>query len=149
MNILTIVESTTPGTLTRSEENLVDFDYETWRKFGLKLYWPAERGKLDTVWPLRVLTIRVHPTYQMVGLVKEDSLEEIVAFSKETGKSPSGQTVLMDLDSLCDSIQRSNTPGEILWNTMKFAWKLVRITKMIVWRSIKDAYEYRRKKSTT
>jgi hypothetical protein len=143
------VESNTPGTLTKPEENLVDFDYETWRKFGLKLYWPAVRGKLDAVWPLRVLTIRVHPTYQMVGLVKESSLEEIVAFSKETGKSPTGQTVLMDLDSLRDPIQRSNTPGETLWNTMKFAWKLVRITKMIVWRSIKDAYEQRRKKSTT
>ena len=143
------MELSTLGIQTKFEDNLVDFDYDTWRKFGLKLYWPAERGKLDPVWPLRVLTIRVHPTYQMVGLVKEDSLEEIVAFSKETGKSPTGRIVLMDLDSLHDPIQRSNTPGGILWNTMKFAWKLVRITKMIVWRSIKDAYEQRRKKSIT
>lgn len=144
------MESNTPGTLTRSEENLVDFDYETWRKFGLKLYWPAKRGKLDTVWPLRVLTIRVHPTYQMVGLVKEDSLEEIVAFSKETGKSPSGQTVLMDLDSLRDPVLRANTAWEILRSILGFAWNIVRMFKMIMFRSITEKYhEYRRKKSTT
>lgn len=150
MNILTIVESTTPGTLTRTEENLVDFDYETWRKFGLKLYWPAERGKLDPVWPLRVLTIRVHPTYQMVGLVKEDSLEEIVVFSKETGKSPSGQTVLMDLDSLRDPVLRANTTWEILRSILGFSWNVARMFKMIIFRSLTEKYnEYRRKKSTT
>ncbi len=150
MNILTIVESTTPGTLTRFEENLVDFDYETWRKFGLKLYWPAKRGKLDTVWPLRVLTIRVHPTYQIVGLVKEDSLEEIVTFSKETGKSPSGQTVLMDLDSLRDPVLRANTAWEILRSILGFSWNVARMFKMIIFRSLTEKYnEYRRKKSTT
>lgn len=104
------------------------------------------RGKLDTVWPLRVLTIRVHPTYQMVGLVKEDSLEEIVAFSKETGKSPSGQTVLMDLDSLRDPVLRANTAWEILRSILGFYWNIARMFKMIMVRPLKEKYnEYRRK----
>jgi hypothetical protein len=144
------VESNTPGTLTKPEENLVDFDYETWRKFGLKLYWPEERGKLDQVWPMGVLTIRVHPYYQMVGLVKEGDLEEVVTFSKDTGRDLTGRCALMDLDSLRDPVLRANTTWEILRSTLGFFWNIARMFKMIMVRSLKEKYnEYRRKKSTT
>jgi hypothetical protein len=86
----------------------------------------------------------------MIGLVKEDSLEEIVAFSKETGKSPTGRTVLMDLDSLRDPVIRANTTWEILRSTLGFFWNITRMFKMIMFRSSKEKYnEYRRKKSAT
>ena len=144
------MESNTPGTLTRSEENLVDFDYETWRKFGLNLYWPEERGKLDQVWPMRILTIRVHPYYQMVGLVKEGALEEVVTFSKDTGRDLTGRCALMDLDSLRDPVLRANTTWKILRSTLGFFWNIARMFKMIMVRSLKEKYnEYRRKKSAT
>jgi hypothetical protein len=144
------VESNTPGTLTKPEENLVDFDYETWRKFGLKLYWPQYKGDLSIIWPMRILAIRMHPSYQMVGLVKEGALEEVVTFSKDTGRDQTGRCALMDLDSLADPVLRANTTRETLRSNLGFFWNVARMFKMIIVRSLKEKYnEYRRKKSTT
>jgi hypothetical protein len=133
-------------THTEFKDNLAEFDYETWKKFGLTLYWPSERGKFDVVWPMRILTTRVHPTFQMVALVKEGTLEEVVTFSKDTGRSPTGHCVLMDLDSLRDPIQRANTPGQIFWQMLVYIWKIIRMSKMIVWRIIKERYRQRKSK---
>jgi hypothetical protein len=143
------VESNTPGTQTRFRDSLVDFDYETWQKFGLQLYWPEEKGKLDRVWPMRVLAIRKHPVYKMVALVKKETLEEIVTFSKDTGRDPTGRSALMDLDSLMNPVLRANTLSETLRSIIRFIWNCVRILKMIIYRSIKMMYERRFKKTTT
>jgi hypothetical protein len=136
------MESNTSTTQTKGDftDNLVEFDYETWRKFGLKLYWPASIGDPGYAWPLKVLTIRVHPAYQMVGLVKEDSLEEVITFSKETGKSPTGRTVLMDLDTFFDRIDRANTLKGITWNFLVFVWNSIRLLGIIIKHKLKRIY---------
>ena len=141
------MELNTLGIQTKFEDNLVDFDYETWRKFGLKLYWPQYKGDLSIIWPMRILAIRMHPSYQMVGLVKEGALEEVVTFSKDTGRDQTGRCALMDLDSLADPVLRANTAWEILRSILGFFWNVTRMFKMIIFRSLTN--EYRRKKSTT
>ena len=146
------MESTTPGTQTRPEDSLVEFDYETWKKFGLQLYWPRYKGNLSVtcIWPMRILAVRKHPVYQMVGLVKKETLEEIVTFSKDTGRDQTGRSALMDLDSLADPVLRANTTWEILRSILGFSWNVARMFKMIMFRSLTEKYnEYRRKKSAT
>lgn len=144
------MESNTPGTLTKLEDSLVDFDYETWQKFKLNLYWPHNKGDLSVVWPMRILAIRVHPHYQMVGLVKEGLLEEVVTFSKETGKDLTGRCALMDLNSPLDPVLRANSPREILWSLLKLLWTTIRMLKMIMWRGLKKIYhDYRISRLTT
>lgn len=143
------MESNTPGTLTKFSDGLVDFDYDIWKKFGLKLYWPEEKGKLDVVWPMRILAVREHPVYQMIGLVKKDNIEEVVIFSKNNGKDSTGRCILMDLDSLSEPACRANTISSKLWQTLRFAWNIVRIAKTIISRTLKEKYERRRQKPTT
>ena len=119
-------------TETKFERYLVDFDYETWRKFGLKLYYPRGRGKLDVVWPVRVLTIRCHSAFQVVGLVKMDTYEGVIVFSKDTGRTIDGITVQMDLDSLQEPLERATTWYEIFLERLKFTWNKIRLIMMII-----------------
>ena len=118
--------------VAKFERYLVDFDYETWQKFGLKLYYPQDRGKLDVVWPIRVLTIRCHPAFQIIGLVKMDTHEEVIIFSKDTGRSINGHTVQMDLDSLQEPLERSTGWCEILLEKLRFVWNKIRLIMMII-----------------
>lgn len=126
------MKSDTSGTETRFERYLVDFDYETWRKFGLRLYWPAERGKLSVVWPIRVLAVRRHWCFQIVGLVKLDDYEELIAFSMDTGRDNTGRCVQMDLDSLQEPFERATTWYEIFLGRLKFTWNKIRLIAMII-----------------
>jgi hypothetical protein len=144
------VESNTPGTPTNFGDGLVDFDYDIWKKFGLKLYWPEEKGKLGVVWPMRILAIREHPVYQMIGLVKKDNIEEVVTFSKNHGKDSTGVCALMDLDSLMYEMLRANTTRSIVWQTIKLVLNIIRMIVMMVQRCLKrKIHEYREQKSST
>jgi hypothetical protein len=120
-------------TETKFERYLVDFDYETWRKFGLRLYYPDTPGKLSVVWPIRVLTMRHHRCFQIVGLVKLDDYEELIAFSMDTGRDVTGRCVQMDLDSL-EPLERATTWYEIFLERLKFTWNKIRLIMMIILR---------------
>lgn len=129
--------------------NLVEFDYETWRKFRLDLYWPAMKDSVEVVWPVRILTERIHPVYQMIGLIKLSTMEEIVLFDKETGKDNNGRHILMDLDTPLYPVQRAKTFRRILWNYLKFLWTTIRIYRMIIWKEVKNNYHERKRSESS
>jgi hypothetical protein len=134
----------------RSEDNLVEFDYDIWRRFGLKLYWPNVRGKTDKVWPMEVLKIRKHPKYQGVAIAKTDNVEEVVLFDINLGVDENAKSIYMDLDSLLeDPIDRSSTIWEEIICTIKIIWRSVRALTIMWWKYIKIRYEYRQSKFTS
>lgn len=103
-------------------DSLVDFDYDVWKKFDLKLYWTPVIEEPNYVWPLRILTVRVHPEFQVVGLVDDGSWEELVAFNIETGRDYKGRRTLMDLDSLSTKPTKGPTRKTVLAFIMMW-WK--------------------------
>ena len=79
--------------------NLVEFEYDTWKRFRVSLYYVSGQKE----WPLEIVRKikRDQDRSWVLGIAKMSDKEKVILFDPEDGKGDtcSGEKVKMDLDN--------------------------------------------------